>query len=72
MYGFNPMVMLNAMIQKNPQLSQYWNTAQKMAQGKSPEQISQIASNLAKQNGMDINQVAQQAKRFMSGGFNGF
>lgn len=67
---FNPMVMMNMMVRKNPQLAQCFNMAQQMTQGKSPEQIQQIANNLAKQNGLDINQVNQQIQQFMNGNMN--
>lgn len=64
---FNPMAMMNMMIRKNPQLAQYVGMAQQMTQGKSPEQIQQIANNLAKQNGIDLNEVTNQMQQFMGG-----
>lgn len=63
----NPMQMISGMIQQNPQLSQFWNTAQQMVNGKSPEQIQNIANNLMQQNGLDMNRVMQTIQRFMGG-----
>lgn len=61
------MAMMNMMVQKNPKLAQYFGMAQQMTQGKSSEQIQQIANNLAKQNGIDLNEVANQIQQFMGG-----
>ena len=52
--GGNPMAMIQAA--NNPQAAQ----AMKIMQGKSPEQLKQIATNMAKERGMTIEQVMQQ------------
>lgn len=54
--GNNPMAMIQQMAANNPQAAQ----AMKIMQGKSPEQLKQIATNMAKERGMTIEQVMQQ------------
>lgn len=54
--GGNPMQMIQQMAANNPQAAQ----AMKIMQGKSPEQLKQIATNMAKERGMTIDQVMQQ------------
>lgn len=54
--GGNPMAMIQQMSANNPQAAQ----AMKIMQGKSPEQLKQIATNMAKERGMTIEQVMQQ------------
>lgn len=61
----NPNAMVNMMISQNPQLKGAWDMANKMTQGKNPQQIQQVAQNLCNQNGIDINQIQN-----MLGGFN--
>lgn len=63
----NPQQMIGNILSTNPQLMQYVQTAQKMTQGKSPEQIQMIANNLARENGVDMNQVNNMIQQFMSG-----
>lgn len=43
----------------NPQLAQAWQMANKMAQGKTPEQMAQVAQNLCQQKGIDFQQAQQ-------------
>ena len=52
-------------------MSQYQNNpnfkrAQEMAQGKSPQEIQQIAMNLCQQRGVDFNTMQQQFQSFMN------
>ena len=54
--GNNPMQLIQQMAANNPQAAQ----AMKIMQGKSPEQLKQIATNMAKERGMTIEQVIQQ------------
>ena len=54
--GGNPVAMLQQMAANNPQAAQ----AMQIIQGKSPEQLRQIAANMAKERGMTIEQVMQQ------------
>lgn len=54
--GGNPTVMLNKMLQQNPQMGQVLN----MMQGKSPQELHQIAQRIAAQQGVDLNSVYQQ------------
>ena len=54
--GGNPVAVLQQMAANNPQAAQ----ALQIIQGKSPEQLRQIAANMAKERGMTIEQVMQQ------------
>lgn len=54
--GANPMPMLQQMMSSNPQMAPMLN----LVNGKSPAQLEQIARNLYKERGIDINQAAQQ------------
>lgn len=40
--------------------------AQQMAKGKTPEELQQIALNICKEKGLDMNQMLQQFKQFQS------
>lgn len=53
--GGNPMAMLNQMAQSNPQMAQ----AMQMIQGKNPQQLEEMARNLAKERGVNIEDVAR-------------
>ena len=50
--GNNPMQILQQMAAQNPQAAQ----AMQIIQGKSPEQLKQIAANMAKERGIDLNE----------------
>lgn len=51
-----------SMFQNNP----LFQRAQQMVQGKSEHEIEQIASNLCKQRGININDAFEQFKKFKS------
>lgn len=53
--GKNPMAMLQSLAGKNPQIAQ----AMRLIQGKGPEQLRTMASNMAKERGIDLEQMAQ-------------
>lgn len=54
--GVNPHMIAMQLAQNNPVFKQ----ALQMANGKTPEQIRDMAANMARQRGMDINQIARQ------------
>ena len=54
--GGNPVQMMAQMAQNNPQMAQ----ATQMLQGKNPQQIQQMVETMAKDRGIDLNQLAQQ------------
>ena len=54
--GGNPMQMIQQMAANNPQAAQ----AMRIMQGKSPEQLRQIATNMARERGMTVEQVMHQ------------
>ena len=54
--GGNPMQMLQQMAGQNPQAAQ----AMRLIQGKKPQQLRQIAENMAKQRGVDLDQIARE------------
>ena len=50
------MQLLQQMAGQNPQAAQ----AMRLIQGKNPQQLRQIAENMAKERGVDLNQMAHQ------------
>lgn len=54
--GQDPMQVLTRMAGNNPQMQQ----ALQMIQGKSPEQLRQIAQNMASQRGVNMNDILTQ------------
>lgn len=54
--GGNPQAMLNQMAQNNPQMQSFV----KMINGKSPDQLKQIAMNVSKERGISLDQIANQ------------
>lgn len=55
----NPVGMLRQLAGQNPAIAQ----AMKMIEGKSPQQINQIAANMARERGVDINALTQQIRQ---------
>ena len=56
MRGGNPQQILQQLIQQDPRVGQ----AMQMIQGKSPQELRQMAENLAKERGVDLNALMQQ------------
>ena len=56
MSGMSPMQYLQQMAGRNPQIAQAIN----LIQGKTPEQLHQIADNMAKQRGATVEEIARQ------------
>ena len=56
----NPKQAINSMFQQNLQGNPLFKRAQQMAEGKTPEQLQQVAQNLCQQKGIDLNQALQQ------------
>lgn len=54
--GRNPMALMQSMAQQNPQVAQ----AIQMVQGRSPQQLQQMAQNMARERGIDLNQMLRQ------------
>ena len=54
--GRNPMALMQTMAQQNPQVAQ----ALQMMKGKSPQQLQQMAQNMARERGVDLNQMLRQ------------
>lgn len=55
----NPMQLIQQMFGNDPKMQR----AIAMVQGKSPQEVQQVALNLCQQRGIDINQVIQQARQ---------
>lgn len=60
------MMLVNMMIQSNPQLRSVWNQAMQMAKGKTPEQGNEMVHNLAKQMNLNLDDVEKQANSMIS------
>lgn len=56
MGGMSPMQYLQQRMGQNPQIAQAMN----LIQGKTPEQLHQIADNMAKQRGTTVEEIASQ------------
>ena len=54
--GGNPMQMLSQMAGRDPRAAQ----AMKLIQGKNPQQLRQTAENMAKEQGINLNDMAAQ------------
>ena len=54
--GQNPMALAQQMARQNPQIAQ----AVQLMQGKSPQQLQMMAQNMAKERGIDINEMIRQ------------
>lgn len=54
--GGNPMALLQSVAANNPSVQQFM----RMVSGKSPDQLKQMAENMAKERGMSLNDVALQ------------
>lgn len=54
--GRNPMALMQTVAQQNPQVAQ----ALQMMQGKSPQQLQSMAQNMARERGVDLNQMLRQ------------
>ena len=55
-HGRNPMALMQSMAQQNPQVAQ----ALQMMHGKSPQQLQSMAQNMARERGVDLNQMLRQ------------
>lgn len=53
--GGNPMTLIQQMAGRNQRMQQAYS----MIQGKNPEQLKQMAENMAKERGMTVEQVAK-------------
>ena len=60
------MMLVNMMIQSNPQLRSVWNQAMQMAKGTTPEQGNEMINNLAKQMNLNLDDVEKQANMMIS------
>lgn len=58
----NPQQMMQGMFQNNP----LFQRAQQMAQGKSEQELEQVARNLCQQRGVDFETMKQQFQGMMS------
>ena len=60
------MMLVNMMIQSNPQLKSVWEQTMQMAKGKTPEQGNEMIHNLAKQMNLNLDYVEKQANSMIS------
>lgn len=62
--GGSPEAIMNAMAQNNPQAQQVMQQMKAMTNGKNPQDIQAMVMQLAKQKGMDVNQLLGMARQF--------
>ena len=65
--NFEPtQIMMNMILQSNPQLRSVWQQTLQMTNGKSPDQIQSIVKNIINTQGIDTNQAKEQFGQFMN------
>lgn len=60
------MMLVNMMIQSNPQLKSVWEQTMQMAKGKTPEQGNKMIHNIANQMNLNLDEVEKQANMMVS------
>lgn len=64
----NPQQMMGQMMTQQLQNNPLFQRAQQMAQGKSPQELEQVAKNLCQQRGIDLDSAMNQFKQMMGQG----
>lgn len=64
----NPQQMMGQMMTQQLQSNPLFQRAQQMAQGKSPQELEQVAKNLCQQRGIDLDSAMNQFKQMMGQG----
>lgn len=64
----NPQQMMGQMVTQQLQSNPLFQRAQQMAQGKSPQELEQVAKNLCQQRGIDLDSAMNQFKQMMGQG----
>lgn len=64
----NPQQMMGQMMTQQLQNNPLFQRAQQMAQGKSPQELEQVAKNLCQQRGIDLDLAMNQFKQMMGQG----
>jgi len=60
----NPNMIMQQLMQTNPQAKQMWQQVQQMTQGKSEQEIQGMVNELAQKNGIDQNTLNQIISKF--------
>lgn len=64
----NPQQMMNQLMSSQLQGNPLFQRAQQMAQGKSPQELEQVAKNLCQQRGIDLGMAISQFNQMMGQG----
>ena len=64
----NPQQMMSQIMTQQLQSNPLFQRAQQMAQGKSPQELEQVAKNLCQQRGIDLDSAMNQFKQMMGQG----
>lgn len=64
----NPQQMMGQMMTQQLQNNPLFQRAQQMAQGKSPQELEQVARNLCQQRGIDLDSAMSQFKQMIGQG----
>ena len=59
----NPAGAIQSMINSNPQAKQAWEQAQNMANGKSKAELEALVNNMAKEKGINVNELKSLLKK---------
>lgn len=64
----NPQQMVSQILSQQLQSNPLFQRAQEMAQGKTPQELEQVARNLCQQRGIDLDSAMNQFKQMMGQG----
>lgn len=64
----NPQQMVSQIMSQQLQSNPLFQRAQEMAQGKTPQELEQVAKNLCQQKGIDLDSAMNQFKQMMGQG----
>lgn len=64
----NPQQMVSQIMSQQLQSNPLFQRAQEMAQGKTPQELEQVAKNLCQQRGIDLDSAMNQFKQMMGQG----
>lgn len=64
----NPQQMVSQIMSQQLQSNPLFQRAQEMAQGKTPQELEQVARNLCQQRGIDLDSAMNQFKQMMGQG----
>lgn len=62
--GMHPQNIITTLMQSNPQMKQAWPKVQEIVKGKSPDQLKEMVSNMAKERGTSLEEIKKTVSQF--------